>query len=312
MDSTQVKDRFLLMADTARGLLSDFRQVEENFRGLDRAVRERIAGWDQGKGALLQEIFGARDAIADSDEGKSFRAFWDFLMSPTRQEELTALLATAFSLEPVQELAPDPRLRRIHYDWLEAGEIAQRSVARLSEQLRRYLDDLAWMENRRIMQLVREVEQHALAIRDQPPEAGLMTVDEPAPRIDLAMDRPLYSPPFKARLDSRLPTEEAVDIPADALFHQVHVDKGRLTAHIRRALQTRQQVSLAEVVRAHPIQQGLAELVAYLSIAAEDRAAVIDDAGSQTLTWSDDEGTLRQATMPLVIFNQRLRDVAVL
>ncbi len=200
MDSTEVKDRFLLMADTARALLSDFRQVDDNFRSLDRAVRERIASWDQGKGALLQEILQERDMIADSDEGKSFRAFWDFLMSPTRQEELTELLTTAFALEPVQELAPDPRLLRVHFDWLDAGEIAQRTVARLSEQLRRYLDDLAWLENRRIMQLVREVEQHALAIRVRPPQAAIMTMDEPAPDLDLAVDRPLYTPPFNVRL----------------------------------------------------------------------------------------------------------------
>jgi hypothetical protein len=49
MDATQVKDRFLLMASTARGLLSDFREVEQNFRNLDRAVRARIAGWEDGK-----------------------------------------------------------------------------------------------------------------------------------------------------------------------------------------------------------------------------------------------------------------------
>jgi hypothetical protein len=63
---------------TARELLSDFREVEQNFRNLDRSVRERIALWDGGKGALLETIIGERDAIADSDQGKSFRAFWDF------------------------------------------------------------------------------------------------------------------------------------------------------------------------------------------------------------------------------------------
>ena len=239
------------MADTARALLSDFRQVDDNFRSLDRAVRERIASWDQGKGALLQEILQERDMIADSDEGKSFRAFWDFLMSPTRQEELTELLTTAFALEPVQELAPDPRLLRVHFDWLDAGEIAQRTVARLSEQLRRYLDDLAWLENRRIMQLVREVEQHALAIRVRPPQAAIMTMDEPAPDLDLAVDRPLYTPPFNVRLTTRLPDDQVVEIPTDALFDQVHVDKGRLAAQIRRTLQTQHQVSLAELVRVY-------------------------------------------------------------
>src|ERR1700751_3590804 len=148
------------------GLLSDFREVEQNFRSFDPAVRGGIAAWEEGKGALLQEIFGERDAIADSDQGKSFRAFWDFLMSPTRQNELSEMLAKVFELAPVQELKPDRGLVRIHYDWVQPGEVTQRTVARLSEQLRRYLDDKAWQDNRRIMKLVKDIEQHALAVRD--------------------------------------------------------------------------------------------------------------------------------------------------
>src|SRR5262249_12088521 len=198
LDDTQVKDRFLQMASTARGLLSDFRQVEQNFRTLDRAVRERVATWEGGKGTLLEEIFSQRDAIASSDQGRSFRAFWDFLMSPARQEELTNLLEKVFHLEPVRELQPDRRLRRIHYDWLSTGEVAQRTVARLPDQLRRYLDDQAWLENRRIMQLIRSVEQSALGVRGAPPAGAFMEIDEAAPDMDLPMERPLYAPPFKA------------------------------------------------------------------------------------------------------------------
>ena len=108
LDDTQVKDRFLQMAATARGLLGDFRQVEQNFRTLDRAVRERVATWEGGKGALLEEIFSNRDAIASSDQGRSFRAFWDFLMSAERQEKLSSLLEAAFALKPVMALAPHP------------------------------------------------------------------------------------------------------------------------------------------------------------------------------------------------------------
>ena len=74
MDETQVKDRFLQMATTARALLTDFREVEQNFRKLDRGVREQIALWDGAKGELLERIFGERDAISDSDQGRSFRA----------------------------------------------------------------------------------------------------------------------------------------------------------------------------------------------------------------------------------------------
>ena len=52
IDDTGVRERFLQIAATAQGLLSDFRAVEQNFRDLDRAARERIATWEGGKGEL--------------------------------------------------------------------------------------------------------------------------------------------------------------------------------------------------------------------------------------------------------------------
>ena len=79
MDPTQLRERVLQAADTARALLADFRQVEQNFRDLDRQVRERIATWEGSKGEILDEVFGESDVIAESDQGRSFRAFWDFL-----------------------------------------------------------------------------------------------------------------------------------------------------------------------------------------------------------------------------------------
>ncbi|HEX2888600.1 DUF3375 domain-containing protein [Vineibacter terrae] len=306
MDETQIKDRFLQMAATARGLLSDFREVEQNFRNLDRAVRERIATWEASKGALLHDILGQRDAITDSDQGKSFRAFWDFLMSPARQDELSALLQAVFDLAPVKELAPDPRLLRIHYDWLEAGEVAQRTVARLSQQLRRYLDDQAWLENRRIMHLIRQIEQHALDIRHQPPDKPLISLDETAPDLDLTLDRPLFTPPFKPTLDDAVALAGDEDIPADALFEQIRIDKARLAANVRRALQIRNQITLAELVREHPLEHGLAELIAYMSLAADDRAAVIDDDHTQHLHWTDAAGITREAVLPQVIFQREV------
>jgi hypothetical protein len=222
MDDAAVKDRFLQAASMARALLSDFREVEQNFRELDRGVRERIAFWQGGKGELLQQIFGERDAIGDSDQGRSFRAFWDFLMMPARQEELTAMLERIFTLPPVQQLAPDPRFLRVHYDWLEAGEVAQRTVARLSEQLRRFLDEQVFLENRRIMNIIRDVEQHALAVRDEWPVGPFVEIDGAAPAVELPMDRPLYAPPWRPILDSAGVELGDGAVEVEALFEQVH------------------------------------------------------------------------------------------
>lgn len=305
MDPTRLRERFLQTIDTARGLLADFRQLEQNFRDLDRQVRERIATWEGGKGELLENVLGQRDEIADSDQGKSFRAFWNFLMSPTHQEELSTLLARSFELPPIAALQPDPRLLRIHYDWLEAGDGAQRTVARLSEQLRRYLDDQALLENRRIMTLIRAIEQQAVALRTRPPGGDFtMPMDEPAPAVELPMERPLFSPPFKPAIRQQVLVEGDEDVAADALFDQVYVDKARLQARLRQALQTRDQISLTALLAQQPLEQGLAELVTWLSLATETSQAVIDDARTQTVAWSDAAGRGRRATLPLVIFTR--------
>jgi uncharacterized membrane protein len=96
--------------------------------------------------------------------------------------------------------------------------------------------------------------------------------------------------------------EAMTEVPTDALFGHVYVDKERLAARIRQTLQKRPQISLTEIVQRHPIEQGLAEVIAYFSLAADDSAAIIDDTRRQTLMWIDDEGKTRQATLPLVIF----------
>ena len=303
LDETALKDRFQQLGATARELLSDFREVEQNFRDLDHSVRERIALWDGAKGELLEQFFGERDAIADSDQGRSFRAFWDFLMSPSRQEELSDLLERALALPPIAEQRPDRRFRRIHYDWLEAGEQTQRTVARLSQQLRRYLDDQAWLENRRIMEVLRQIETRAVALRDQAPKGDFMAIDSPAPDIQLPMERPLYSPPFKPRLDDLVEVGED-DLTPDILFEQEWVDKVRLTEHLRRALQLRDQISLPELLDDLPLEQGLAELLAWLAIAGDTNKAVFDEQRRDLIHWRDPNGRERRARVPRILFNR--------
>ncbi len=304
LDDTALRDRFQQLGATARELLGDFREVEQNFRELDHQVRERIALWEGTKGELLEEFFGERDAIADSDQGRSFRAFWDFLMSPSRQEELTELLERVLDLAPIAAMRPDRRLRRIHYDWLEAGEQTQRTVARLSQQLRRYLDDQAWLENRRIMEVLKQIETRTIALRDAPPKSDFMTIDEPAPRIELPMERPLYTPPFKPAIDDALELGEADGLDTDALFEQQFVDKARLTAQLRQALQLRDQISLPELIEQHPLEQGLAELLTWLAIASDDDRAIFDDSLQDTIHWQDDDGHSRSARLPRILFNR--------
>ena len=306
LDDSAMRDRFQQFMAMSRDLLSDFREVEHNFRALDRGVRERIALWEGSKGELLEDIMGERDAIAGSDQGRSFRAFWDFLMSSARQEEFSELLERVVALPAVAELKPDARTGRVHYDWLEAGEHTQRTVAQLSQQLRRFLDDQTWLENRRIMDILRGIESKALGVRATPPKGEFTMIAAIGTDIELPMERPLYAPALKPCIADRVLEASEVDLDTAVLFSQVVIDKAALSQHIRRTLQGAPQVTLRELCERRPLQQGLAELVAYLELAGEGFKSTIDEAAEDLIVWwgvgRDGQEQTKQARLPRVIF----------
>ena len=250
---------------------------------------------------------GRKDAIDDSDQGRSFRAFWDFLMSDSRQQELTHLLDTILEHPAVASTEPDPRLRRVHYDWLQAGDHTQRTVADLSKQLRRFLDDQAWLENRRIMDLLRGIESKSLAVRESPPPApAFMEMRETSATIALPFERPLFSPPFKPSLASAILTASGEEIDASALFAVRLVDKAALASHIRHSLRDTSQVTLRQLVQSRPPEHGLAEIVAYLEIAHASFTITVDESAEDVLEWSgiteDGFSIHKTARLPRVIF----------
>ena len=302
-DPTQIKERFFQLEDTARRLLSDFRQVESNFRTLDQETRERIATSDKAKGELLDEIFSDQDVIWDSDQGRSFTAFWEFLMSPSRQGELTELLEKVFLLDEVRQLAPDPFLSRIKFYLLEAGEKVYKTNNLLVEQLRKFLDNQAWLENRRIMELIREIEKSAIEVKaNAPGDKVFATLDETRPHLEIVMNRTLFTPPINPVIDETSLTAGTADMDVDVLYSQNHIDEEKLRANIRKALCTASQISLAGVIEHFPVEKGLAEAVAYLKIASNDEKALIDEKACEIILISGDGDKAKTVKMPLIIF----------
>ena len=118
-----------------------------------------------------------------------------------------------------------------------------------------------------------------------------MVIADTAPSIDLPMERPLHAPAVKLAIASSRIDAGDEDLDAAVLFSQFIVDKAALAQHVRRSLQQRTQVTLVELLASRPLQQGLAELVAYLSLAAEPGKAVIDDSVQEQVTWRARHGT---------------------
>ncbi len=303
------RDRYQQFARTARELLADFRQVEQNFRDLDRQIREQIAGWDGSKGELLDELIADRQTIAESDQGRSFRAFYDLLLSAERQAELSELLdrvhdTTDEDSVDIPEL--DPRLARTHFDWIDASERTQRTVRQLSEQLRRFLDDQVWMENRRVFELLRSIEQRALKLRDERPDIE-MEISDTRASIYLPLERPLFRPSRTADLEAVAVEEGTSNLDLDVIDGQTHIDREALLDRVHQGLGAKGHARLADIVDDHPLEHGLAELVGYFSLGDSGLDVVFDNDVRSSIRWEDGEVT-RVADAPDITFVRRPPD----
>ncbi|WP_026550180.1 DUF3375 domain-containing protein [Arthrobacter sp. Br18] len=302
MSTPEALDHYQQLTALAKDLLADFREVEQNFRTLDREVREHIATWDGTQGELLASIFANQQDISSSLQGRTFQGFWDYLMSPQLRTELRDLLQRATQIEALAKLDNLHAVSNLHQDWLPAVEQTQTTVRQLSQQMRRLLDDKVFLENKRIMQLIRSIESGALGTRGQPPSGTFLTVAAPSVDVALPFERPLYEPSRRVMVDDDVVPADDADVDAGALFSQFHVDTERLKANIDAALDETDQATLAEITDAYPLSQGLAEIVTYYQLATESEWASIDPDRPQQLSWSLPDGSIREATIDQIVF----------
>ncbi len=304
MSAPEALDHFQQLTALAKDLLSDFREVEQNLRKLDRQVREQIATWEGSQGDLLETIFANQQDISSSLQGRTFQGFWDYLMSPQLRTELRDLLQRATRIEALSGAENLNAVTNLHQDWLPAVEQTQATVRQLSQQMRRLLDDKVFLENKRIMRLIRSIESGALGTREAPPSGVFMDVAAPSVEVALPFERPLYEPSRKVMVDDDVVAADDTDVDAGALFSQFHVDTERLKSNIDAVLADAEQATLAEITAAYPLSQGLAEIVAYYQLATESDWADINPGATQQLSWSLPDGSIREATIDQIIFGR--------
>jgi hypothetical protein len=300
---TLIKERFYEVQDTAKRLLGDFRQIEANFRTLDRQTRELIATSEKSKGKLLDEIFVDQDIIRDSEQGKSFRGFWEFLMSLERQAELDELLQNLKSREDILPLLRESFLSRVKVLLFESGEKVYKTSHLLTAQLRKFIDDKVFLENRRIMEIIRTIEKTTIELKSSlPKERDFMLMDELSPELHLPLSRGLFVPREPHQINGDRLFEGESDVALTALYNQVYIDIARLFENVMFLLKNRNQISLKEVTEIFPIEKGLAEIVGYFHLADKKVKAVFPEDREESIVYQGSLNEKRIVRIPQLIF----------
>lgn len=307
LDSTGIRERLFLLSDISRKLLGDFRQVEANFRQLDLETRKKITLGGNHKGQVLDIVFEDQDVINGSDEGKSFIAFFELLMTAQMRDSLRQNLKELMQHELGQEFVSNDELLLHLYSYLlEAGDKVNRTKQQITEQLRRYIEEQS-QDNRRILELIREFEACAHQSNDESlhKQKDFAELDGYQAQISQQFSRLLYTPKEQEQLDSELEAYEGEpDVDLSHLFEVSHIDEYQLQRQILTSLDRHQgQVHLATVIAEHPIQYGLDEVLSYVKLACEEVVpAHIDSGQQQQIEWQAEGGLTRRLTIPTITF----------
>lgn len=124
-------------------------------------------------------------------------------------------------------------------------------------------------------------------------------------RINLICDRPLFSPPEQVKFKKQQLQEGQASGDNELLYEQFEINIPKLKENIRQLLRYQPQVSLQELIKVHPIEKGVAEVVAYLDIATKngERHSVSTSEQEEIQICNSQTGQIFKVKIPKIIFS---------
>lgn len=289
----------------ADDLANDFRRVRDEFEQLNRDLRERIIESEGARGQALEELFVGVDVISESEAGRTFKAFWRLLTDPQQSLEFEEALERLLSREFVGALAREERrfLLRLIRLLLERGGDVHEVLQSFARSLKQFVESHAYLEQRRLSNLLRDAQRLALDIKDE-----IRPTDEIGHTLYLTSGRlrplgryQLYDPSLD-KIDSSMLLAEAAEISLEAvseLLAHSEIDFRRLKNNVRALLAERDQVSIADVLDVYPADQGLGSVVGYMALGSREG---LTTKSRETVCWRGLDGVERRARIPCIYF----------
>ncbi|MFN5856750.1 MAG: DUF3375 family protein, partial [Pseudanabaenaceae cyanobacterium] len=243
-------------------------------------------------------------------QGRSFYAFWNFLMSSDKRQELKNMIQTVYQLDELKPVTQEYRLLyHIERSLLDAGEYVVQSNHRLTEKLRQMLDERNIRENRLVAELINDVQRLALQVVKHEPTQPDFWELEGEPVTQLVMTRPLH--PLEAAetptflLDFSNLEDITLDEEITELCQQFYLDEELLAQRIDQALENSSTIALSDLIQLYPVTQGLPEIVAYAAIATQNERHLINLSIIESITIDslEDERSI-SLTVPQIIFRR--------
>lgn len=247
----QIEPRYNSLNKLAKELLSDFKEVDDNFKKIIKQIYKRQTE-NEGKKDILNYIFDAYAELKDSQQGKSFYAFWEFLLSSELQkewDELTDLLYKTLDKRNID--SKDKFLKEMKKHLFDAGEKVSKTNDRMSEKLSLIIRNNGNSDTQATKQVINDIKKMLLNTA-QNKERNNTSLNYEVIELNLPTERQLNLTPKQEVEYNNIPTEADLDINElerlDKLYNYHQIDRRILRKRIDIILRENTQTTLAEVI----------------------------------------------------------------
>lgn len=315
LDDVRALERAREIIALSDELAEDFRHVRDDFQRLDREFRERIIDDDRQRGEVLEALFSGVDVIAESESGRSFDAFWRLLTDAEQSSQLEAAVDAVASRPFARALDRRERSFLLHLTrtLLDRGGHVHDVLQHFARSLKGFVQSRAYLEQRRLHQLLKQTQAEALRLRDQvrSNEGVGYTLILSGARLH-SLSRWRLNDPRNSQVDGSITRADSAAITLDSvgeLVAQSEIDFRTLKQQVRALLAERTQCSVGAVLERYPAGQGLGSVIGYVALGSRHGMVVADR--FESVGWLGEDGCQRRARIPLLYFLKEKRDELV-
>jgi len=267
----EITPRFNQLLQSAKELLSDFKEVEDNFKNITKEIYQKHASSDIEKSEILSFTFDALEELKTSHQGKSFYSFWYFLMSEQQNlwenlvEELYKILQ-----EKNIPIKDDFLLKMTKYLYL-SGKKVTKANDKMADKLSKIIRDNPVAKKEVTSKLINEIKFSLIEISKKNITPNISLNIETDININIPFDRRLTYERKEEIVYKESPVNAENNVANSELLNKIFskkkIDEKILIKRINQILEKKSQTTLLEVIKENGgIKSGLAEVFAYIGV----------------------------------------------
>lgn len=303
----EIVPRFNQINQSAKELLSDFKEVEDNFKEITKGIYQKHADGSLSKSDILEFTFDALDALKESQQGKSFYAFWSFILNPDLQNKWDSLTKELYkTLEEKSIPVSDPFLKGMKKHLHSAGQKVYKANDKMAEKLSRIIRENESSNSEATKTIIQEIKKQLVEISKIKKKPEISFELETEIVINITFERKLTTEQSEDIIYKDKPKIANEDITSSnhlvKLFSQSNIDKELLRKRIKDILKEKSQATLLDVVDYYGgHSKGLPELFGYIGIVKEFKHVISQDK-TQSIVF--DSENKKQIKIPEIILTK--------